>query len=111
MLLQDFNTLGLGLDDLIEAYLQVRRPPPQPQQQQQAVGDRGQGWSSLPSSPSQTALAVIAIDRMCASLLRPGDGAFDLQRFRTLNADDVLVEVRRKLTTAWLHGPSHAACL
>ena len=62
LLLQDFNTLGLGLDDLIEAYL-------------------------------QTALAVIAIDKMCASLIRPEDGSFDLTRFRALNADDVLVQV------------------
>lgn len=58
---------------------------------------------TLSSSPSQTALAVIAIDRMCASLLRPGDGAFDLQRFRTLNADDVLVEVGRTgMPSAWI---------
>ncbi len=62
--MQDFCTLGLGLDDIIDAYI-------------------------------QTALAVVAIDKMCARLLIPGTdtdvGTFNLELFRSLNPDDVLV--------------------
>ena len=56
---RDFSTLGLALDDLIDAYV-------------------------------QTVLAVTAIDKMCASLVRP-DGSLDWEAFCELNDDPVLL--------------------
>jgi hypothetical protein len=57
---KDFNQLGVGLDDLIDAYV-------------------------------QTILSVTAIDMMCQRLVRPEDGAFDIDLFRALNPDNVLL--------------------
>lgn len=56
---KDFNQLGLGIDDLIDAYI-------------------------------QTALAVIAIDKMAAKLM--ANGKFDYQLFESLNPDNALLD-------------------
>ncbi len=56
---EGFNGLGLGLDDLIEAYV-------------------------------QTALSILAIDRMATHLLEP-DGELDRERFARIDRDPSLI--------------------
>ncbi|MCO4754702.1 MAG: hypothetical protein KC478_09465 [Bacteriovoracaceae bacterium] len=56
---KEFNTLGLGLDDMIEAYI-------------------------------QSALSVVAIDKICEQLL--SDDKFNEDLFTSLNNDKVLLE-------------------
>lgn len=56
----EFDQLGVGLDDLIDGYI-------------------------------QTVLAVISIDKMCQKLIT-NDGNFDLQLFKHLNPDQILLD-------------------
>lgn len=55
---KDFNTLGMGIDDMIEAYI-------------------------------QTVLSIVAIDKLCARLLK--DGEFNSGLFASLNNDSTLL--------------------
>ncbi|KAI8867536.1 hypothetical protein GQ42DRAFT_171647 [Ramicandelaber brevisporus] len=55
-----FDTLGLGMDDLIDGYI-------------------------------QTVLATIAIDRMSLQLQPAGSDSFDLEKFKEMNPDPVLI--------------------
>jgi hypothetical protein len=57
--LRDFNKLGLGIDDLIDAYV-------------------------------QTVMAATAIDRLADRLILP-DGKFDFDLYKSLNADNTLL--------------------
>lgn len=67
---RDFNFLGMGIDDIIDAFV-------------------------------QTALAVVAIDRMCIFLMGDqrdcaGSSAFDYDKFRSVNDDSgLLCEIPR----------------
>jgi hypothetical protein len=56
---KDFNTLGIGIDDLVEAYV-------------------------------QTLLAIIAIDKMAATLINE-KGKFNMNLFKSLNKDAALI--------------------
>jgi len=57
---RDFNKLGIGLDDLIEAYI-------------------------------QTVLSMIAIDKMCKTLVN-SKGKFRKKLFESLNKDQNLLD-------------------